>query len=269
MQPILEALRLRPRRPVVAVIRLQGAIGAGGRSLSDAGLAPAIEAAFRSKPVAVALEINSPGGSAVQSALIAARVRRLAEEKRVPVVAFVEDVAASGGYWLATAADEIRIDRGSMLGSIGVIAASFGFQTAIARYGVERRVHTAGRSKSMLDPFRPEQPEDVARLEGWLADLHEYFIAHVRSRRGARLSDDPALFTGEVWIGEKAVAKGLADGIGHLVPTMKERFGAQVRFRRFSARRSLLTRMGLSGAALAEEAVGLVEERAAFARYGL
>ena len=269
MQSILEALRLRPRRAVVAVIRLQGAIGAGGRSLSDASLASAIEAAFAAKPVAVALEINSPGGSPVQSALIAARIRCLADAKNIPVLAFVEDVAASGGYWLACAADEIRIDRGSLVGSIGVIAAGFGFQQALARFGVERRVHTAGRSKSMLDPFRPEQPEDVERLEGWLGDLHEVFIAYVRARRGAKLAQDPTLFTGEVWIGEKAVVKGLADGIGHLVPTMKDRFGDKVRLRRFGGRRSLLARMGLTGAALAESAVGVVEERAAFARFGL
>ena len=273
MHPFLERLRrsFGPRRPTVAVVRLQGAIGAGARSLSDAGLAPAIEAAFRSKPVAVALEVNSPGGSPVQSALIAARIRRLADDKGIPVVAFVEDVAASGGYWLATAADEVRVDRGSIVGSIGVISAGFGFQTAIARYGVERRVHTAGRSKSMLDPFRPEQPEDVARLEGWLADLHEVFIAHVRARRGARLGPDPALFTGEVWIGERAVAKGLADGIGHLVPTMKDRFGPKVRFRRFGQRRPLLSRLGLGALAsdAAGEALALVEERALLARYGL
>jgi len=266
MRSLPELLRLRPRRPTVSVLRLQGAIGMGRGALSDTGLAPAIEAAFAARPVAVALEINSPGGSAVQSALIAARIRRLADERRIPVLAFVEDVAASGGYWLATSADEILVDRGSMLGSIGVIAAGFGFQDIIARVGVERRVHTAGRSKSLLDPFRPERPEDVERLERWLSQLHDYFIDHVRSRRGARLADDPDLFTGEVWIGERAVAKGLADGVGHLAPTLKARFGDKVRLRRFGARRSLLSRMGLS---LAHDAVALIEERAAFARFGL
>lgn len=266
MRPLPELLRLRPKAPTVSVIRLQGAIGAGGRSLTDAGLAPAIEAAFKGKPAAVALEVNSPGGSAVQSSLIAARIRRLAEEGGVPVLAFVEDVAASGGYWLAAAADEVFVDRASIVGSIGVIAAGFGFQQAIARFGVERRVHTAGRSKSLLDPFQPEKAEDVARLEGWLADIHRAFIDHVRDRRGARLATDPDLFTGDVWIGERAVNRGLADGVGHLVPTLKARFGDKVRLRRYGARRPFLSRLGL---ALAADALALMEERAAFARFGL
>jgi serine protease SohB len=267
MQSLPELLRLRPRRPTVSVIRLQGAIGVGGaRALTDAGLAPVIEAAFRAKPVAVALQINSPGGSPVQSSLIAARIRRLSEEKRVPVYAFVEDLAASGGYWLAVAADEIFCDPGSLLGSIGVISSGFGFQDLIARIGVERRVHTAGRSKSRLDPFKPERPEDVERLDGWLSQLHDVFIAQIRSRRGTRLRDDPDLFTGEVWIGERAVSVGLADGIGHMAPVMKARFGDKVRFRRYGQRRPFLSRFGLS---LVEDTVGLLEERAAFGRFGL
>ena len=267
MSPIMNWLPGMPAQPFVAVIRLQGAIGTAGRALSDAGLAGVIEKAFsRGKPKAVALQINSPGGSAVQSALIAARIRRLSEEKKVPVFAFVEDVAASGGYWLATAADEIIVDRGSLVGSIGVISAGFGLHDLIGRYGIERRVHTAGRSKSLLDPFRPEKPEDVARLEGWLEQLHGYFIDHVKSRRGARLKDNPDLFTGEIWIGERAVEQGLADGVGHLVPTMKARFGDKVRFRRYGQRRGLLARFG---SALTGEALAQVEERAAFARFGL
>src|SRR6056297_4040064 len=148
--------------PFVAVIRLQGAITNGGRGLDNPNLAPVLEKAFsKGKPAAVALEINCPGGSPVQSSLIAARIRRLADEKKIPVFAFVEDVAASGGYWLACAADEIYADTNSILGSIGVISAGFGLQDLIARYGVERRVYTAGQSKSQLDPFRAEQPEDV------------------------------------------------------------------------------------------------------------
>lgn len=267
MQSLPELLRLRPRQPTVSVVRLQGTIGtAGARSLTDTGLAPVIEAAFAKKPAAVALQINSPGGSPVQSSLIASRIRRLSAEKKVPVFAFVEDVAASGGYWLASAADEILCDPASMLGSIGVISAGFGFQDLIGRLGVERRVHTAGRSKSLLDPFRPEKPEDVERLNGWLLQLHDVFIGHVRSRRGAKLADHPDLFTGEVWIGERAVNVGLADGIGHLVPFMKARFGDKVRFRRYGQRRPLLSRFGFS---LAEETAGLLEERAAFARFGL
>ncbi|MEO0380216.1 MAG: S49 family peptidase, partial [Pseudomonadota bacterium] len=183
--------------PTVAVIRLQGIIAGGGRgALNDASLAPAIEKAFsRGKPVAVALEVNSPGGSPVQSSLIGARIRRLSEEKEVPVLAFVEDVAASGGYWLAAAADEIYADESSVLGSIGVISASFGAHELLARQGVERRVYTAGKSKSMLDPFRPEKPEDIERLKGLLNDIHTNFIDHVTARRGDKLDTETELFT--------------------------------------------------------------------------
>ncbi len=253
--------------PVVSVLRLQGAIGTGGRGLDDASTAQMIEKAFtRAKPAAVAIEINSPGGSPVQSALIAARIRRLSEEKNVPVLAFVEDVAASGGYWLATAADEIFVDRGSIIGSIGVISAGFGASELLARHGIERRVHTAGASKSFLDPFRPEQPKDVERLKRWLDELHAYFIDHVKSRRGPRLSDDPELFTGEIWIGAKAVEKGLADGIGHLRPVLTDRYGDKLRIKRYGRRRSLFQRLG---AALAGDLASAVEDRAAFARFGL
>ncbi len=252
--------------PAVAVIRLEGTIGAGPRGMSDKALAPLIEKAFRSKPVAVALQVNSPGGSAVQSSLIASRIRRLAEEKGVPVTAFVEDVAASGGYWLACAGDDIIADRGSVLGSIGVIAAGFGLHEFIGRYGVERRVHTAGTSKSFLDPFRPEKEEDVARLTEILDDLHAYFIDHVKSRRGTRLAADDELFSGRVWVGQGAVDKGLADGLGHLVPVMKARHGDKVQFRVFGPRRGLLGRLG---ARVVDDALGAIEERAAYARFGL
>ncbi len=255
------------RPPTVHVIRLQGTITTGARGLSDATLAPLIERAFaKGRPVAVALQINSPGGSPVQSSLIAARIRRLSEEKKVPVHAFVEDVAASGGYWLATAADRIWVDRGSIVGSIGVISAGFGLSDLIGRYGVERRIHTAGRSKSQLDPFQPERPEDVARLERLLSELHDYFIAQVRKRRGDWLAEDPDLYTGEFWLGERAVALGLADGIAHMVPKMHELFGDKVRFRRYGQRKGLLSRLGV---AAVDQAIGAVEDRAAFARYGL
>ena len=255
------------RAPLVNVVRLQGAITTAGRGLDDPSLAPVLQKAFtKGKPKAVALQINCPGGSPVQSSLIAARIRRLSDEHDVPVIAFVEDVAASGGYWLACAADEIYADAGSLVGSIGVISAGFGFHELIDRYGVERRVHTAGTSKSMLDPFRPEKPEDVQKLEGWLTDLHEIFIAYVKSRREALLDDDPAIFSGEVWIGRKAQDKGLIDGIGHLVPVMKAMHGDDVKFRRYGPKRSLFARLG---ALIAGEAVGMVEDRSAFARYGL
>ncbi len=254
--------------PSVAVLRLSGAIGASGRgALNDQTLAPLIEKAFaKGKPAAVALQINSPGGSPVQSSLIGARIRRLAEEKDIPVIAFVEDVAASGGYWLATAADEIFADRNSIVGSIGVIYAGFGAHELLSKHGVERRVHTAGKSKSMLDPFRPEKPEDIKRLNALLEQTHENFIAHVKERRGAKLDDSVDLFTGDIWVGEKAIDRGLIDGIGHLVPVLKERFGEDVKLRRFDARRPIWQRFG---AAMADDALSAVEERAQFARFGL
>jgi len=252
--------------PQVAVIRLQGAIATSGRALSDRGLAGAIEKAFRSKPAAVALEISSPGGSPVQSSLIAARIRRLAEEKDIPVFAFVEDVAASGGYWLAVAADEIYVDRGSVVGSIGVISAGFGLTGTLEKIGAERRVYTAGKSKSMLDPFQAEKPADVRRLKGLLDDLHEYFKDHVQSRRDGKLTDGQDLFTGEIWIGQKAIEVGLADDIGHLVPVMKDRFGEKVQFRRFGQKRSVFSRFG---AQIIDDVAAGIEERAAYARFGL
>lgn len=254
--------------PTVAVVRLSGTIGSGPRApLSDAALAPILEKAFsRGKPAAVALEINSPGGSPVQSSLIGARIRRLSEEKGIPVIAFVEDVAASGGYWLAAAADEIYADDSSIVGSIGVISAGFGAHIFLSRQGIERRVHTAGKSKSMMDPFQPEKPEDVARLKGLLEQIHANFIHHVKTRRAAKLESVPELFTGEVWVGHRAQEIGLVDGIGHLVPMMKERFGDKVRLRRYGMRRSVWSRFG---AQIAGDAISAVEERAEFARFGL
>jgi serine protease SohB len=265
---MMQFLPFVKKGPVVSVIRLQGVIAAGARgaSLSDAGLAPLIEKAFRKgKPKAVAVVINSPGGSPVQSSLIAARIRRLADEKEVPVHAFVEDVAASGGYWLACAADDITIDATSIVGSIGVISQGFGFPEFLARYGIERRVHTAGRSKSLLDPFRPEKPEDVARLNELLVQIHDSFISHVKARRGGRIGDRD-LFDGSIFAGEKAVEVGLADGIGHLVPEMKRRYGDKVRFIVHQQRKPFLGRLAGQFAA---DALSEVEERAAFARFGL
>lgn len=255
--------------PTVAVIRLNGVIAASTRvgTLSDAALAPLVERAFsRGKPAAVALVINSPGGSPAQSSLIAARIRRLAEEKKLPVHAFVEDVAASGGYWLACAADDIWLDDSSIVGSIGVISASFGLHEAIARLGIERRVHTAGKDKSMLDPFRPERPEDVERLKGIQAQIHESFIAHVKARRGARLAESDELFTGEFWVGQRGVDLGLADGIAHIVPKMKELYGDKVRFAAYGPKRSLFQRFGAS---LGAELTAGIEDRAHWSRFGL
>ncbi len=252
--------------PTVAVLRLQGAIAASARGgLSDAALAPVLARAFRrGRPRAVALSINSPGGSPVQSSLIAARIRRLADKHAIPVHAFVEDVAASGGYWLATAADFIWADESSVLGSIGVISAGFGFADLIERYGIERRVHTAGRAKSLLDPFRPQSPDDVTRLERLMTPMHEAFMAQVRARRGDRLAQDRDLFTGEIWTGRQAVEVGLADGIAHLQPKMQAEYGENVRFRAYTLRVPWLRRMGFS----ADAALDAVAEQAAWARFG-
>ncbi|AUQ67815.1 S49 family peptidase [Phaeobacter inhibens] len=254
--------------PLVAVVRLNGAIGMAGRgALNDAALGPVLERAFRKgKPAAVAFEINSPGGSPVQSALIGARIRRLSEELKVPTIAFVEDVAASGGYWLAASADEIWADESSILGSIGVISAGFGAHVFLARQGVERRVYTAGRSKSMLDPFRPENAEDVKRLKQLLGDIHDNFIAHVKDRRGDKLDTSEDLYTGEIWLGRRAVSLGLIDGIGHLRPKMQARFGPKVRFRRYGIKKPLLGRIGVQ---IVQDTLSGIEERAEYARFGL
>ena len=285
----------RRSEPIVPVIRLSGVIGAGGafrRGLSLAALAGPIERAFRmSKAPAVALAVNSPGGAPVQSALIAGRIRELALEHHKPVFAFVEDVAASGGYWLACAADEIYVDRASIVGSIGVISAGFGLDRLIERYGVERRVHTAGRRKAMLDPFAPEREEDVAKLESIQAEIHEAFKARVRERRGARLKEDePTLFEGDFWAGQKAVDLGLVDGIGHMRGVLRNRFGPKVQFRLVMPQRSWLhRRLGMSGAepaygsltsphlpasrselsGLVDAAMAAVEDRALWQRFGL
>jgi len=255
--------------PSVAVISLSGIIAASARggTLSDGALAPAIERAFgRGKPAAVALVLNSPGGSPAQSSLIAARIRRLAEEKKIPVHAFVEDVAASGGYWLACAADDIWVDPNSIVGSIGVISAGFGFTDAIARIGVERRLHTAGRDKSLLDPFLPENPADVARLRALQDQIHASFIAHVKARRGDRLSTSEDLFSGQFWAGQRAVDLGLADGLAHVVPKLKALYGDKVRLRRYGPKRGLFQRFGAS---LTAELTAGIEDRALWSRYGL
>ena len=266
--------RLTRRPPRVSVVRLQGAIGLsrpGGPGLSDAAVADMLEKAFRKgNPVAVALLINSPGGSPVQSSLIASRIRALAEETGLPVHAFVEDVAASGGYWLACAADDIWADATSIVGSIGVISAGFGLSDLIGRYGVERRVYTAGGSKSFLDPFRPEKPEDVDRLKRLLDDMHGAFKGWVTERRGAKLAPGADLFTGEIWTGAQALQTGLIDGLGHAGPKLRALYGDKVKLVPHGQRRSWLRRFGAGLAA--EAAVSVLEaaeERALWARVGL
>jgi len=275
---------LRTPAPQVAVVRLAGVIGPLGPlrgGLSIASLAAPLERAFRMKPLAaVALALNSPGGAATQSALIAARVRQLAEEKGVPVIAFVEDVAASGGYWLAAAADEIYASETSIVGSIGVISAGFGFHELIARLGIRRRLYTAGERKAMLDPFLEENPADVERLKALQREVHEAFKAYVRARRGAKLKlPEDELFSGEFWTGKRALELGLVDGIGDLRGTLRRRFGDKVRLRPVGAERGWLRRrLGLAadaaGAAAAPaewaaELLSALEARALWARFGL
>jgi signal peptide peptidase SppA len=218
--------------PVVPVVRLSGVIGAVTPlrpGLTLAGIAKTLERAFATRHAkAVALVINSPGGSPVQSRQIYLRIRQLAEEKKLPVLVFVEDVAASGGYMIACAGDEIFCDPSSILGSIGVVGGSFGFQELIKRIGVERRLYTAGEHKAMLDPFLPEDPGDVARLKALQRQIHDIFIALVKDSRGARLSQTEDLFTGEYWAGEKSVSLGLANGIGDIRSTLRVRYGEKV-----------------------------------------
>jgi signal peptide peptidase SppA len=218
----------------------------------------------------VALAVNSPGGSPVQSALIAKRIRALAAEKEVPVFAFCEDVAASGGYWLACAGDEIYADGSSIIGSIGVVSAGFGFPALLEKIGVERRVHTSGTKKAILDPFRPENPDDVEHLKELQEDIHSQFKDYVRARRGDRLAaGEDVLFTGEFWTGSRAVELGLVDAIGDLRGVMREKYGEKVRLQVVGERKSWLQkRFGLD-AAWADELVAAVETRLAWARYGL
>lgn len=234
----------RGSRPIVPVLRLTGAIGRFGpirSGMTLEQLAPTIERAFRRKGIAaVALEINSPGGSPVQSSLIARRIRDLADEKKVPVLAFVEDVAASGGYWLACAADEIIAHPSAIVGSIGVRSDGFGFVDLLKRLGIERRLHTAGERKAMLDPFLPEDPEDVARIKSIQKNLHDQFIAEVRSRRGEKLAaDDAVLFNGDIWSGREAVSLGVVDATGDTRSVLRERYGEKVRLRPVAARRGM------------------------------
>jgi len=266
--------RLLRRAPRVAVLRLDGVIGA--RSRFQRGLAiethgPLIERAFQVPRVrAVAIVVNSPGGSPAQSQLIADRLRALSAERKVPVIAFVEDVAASGGYWLACAGEDIHAQPTSVLGSIGVVSASFGFVEAIGKLGVERRVHTAGENKAILDPFLPEKAEDVERLKELQLDIHRAFIDHVKARRGPRLNDlDGDLFTGAFWTGEPARRRGLIDGFGDVRQVMRARFGANVRLIPIRTERGLLSRFGLGQSRLATDLAEELDLRTLWGRFGL
>jgi signal peptide peptidase SppA len=275
--------RFRPDIPVVPVVRLSGVIGVvtplrPGLMLST--VARSLERAFSVKCArAVALIINSPGGSPTQSHLIFRRIRQLAEEKKIPVLVFIEDVGASGGYMLACAGDEIICDQYSIVGSIGVVGGSFGFPKLMDKIGVERRLYTSGEHKAMLDPFLPEKPDDVKRLKTIQKDIHDHFIALVKERRGPKLRGaGKALFSGEFWTAQKAIELGLADSIGDLRASLRERYGEKVRMPLIAAERSLLGRpkpgVHLMEAlanhpGIADDLISALEARALWSRYGL
>ena len=261
-----------PRRPMVPLVRLSGVIGnlpgRGGMTLSSVN--GILESAFGNKHAdTVAIVVNSPGGSPTQSALIGEKIRSLAERKCKRVLTFAEDVAASGGYWLLCTGDEVFAHRCSIVGSIGVVSAGFGFVDAIAKLGIERRVRTKGERKAMLDPFRPQTPEDLQLLDEIQGDIHRAFIDHVRERRrGKLLGQDEEVFSGRVWLGERGKALGLIDELGTPESVLRQRFGGKVRIRTYGQRRSWLQRrLGIDH--LAHQALAVVEERIAFGRYGL
>ncbi len=268
-------------RPVVPVVRLTGVIGFSTPlrpGLTLAGIARMLDRVFAMRNVAaVALSINSPGGSPVQSHLIFRRIRELAKEKDRRVIAFVEDAAASGGYMIACAADEIIADPHSIVGSIGVVGGSFGFDKLLAKVGIERRLYTSGEHKGALDPFLPENPEEVERLKKLQRQIHDDFIALVKSRRGGKLAGPESdLFTGEYWTGRRALDLGLIDAIGDLRGTLKERFGDKVHTPLVTAERGLFGRRPLGVGrgdlmpqGLAEDIISALEARALWARYGL
>lgn len=257
---------------VVAAVKLHGIItqhaspvGRGVLNLST--VESALTRAFGHENLkAVALQINSPGGAPTQSGLIAERIRQLADEKNVPVIAFCEDIAASGGYWLACAADEIVAHRTSQVGSIGVISGGFGFDGLIDRLGIERRLHTAGQNKARLDPFSPEKTEDVEWLKGVHDDLHGLFADWVRERRGSRLSAEKDLFNGDVWLGGRAAELGLVDRVGNVRDVMAERY-PDAELVVAEPKKSLAARLGLGAPAAA--VLTALEHRAAWSRFGL
>src|SRR5260370_9233427 len=267
------------RGPVVWVLLFEGVIMPRQRrgGLSRASNVAAIERGFvASGRVAVAIVVTSPGGSPVQSALLYRRIRQLADEKRVPVIAFAEDVAASGGYWLALAGDEIFTEETSLIGSIDVISAGFGFYQLLGRLGIERRLHTAGERKSLLDPFLPEDPSDLARLTELQQDIHQSFKEHVRRRRAGKIDEaDESLFTGDVLTGRMAMDRGLDDGSADRRSVMRTRYGEKVRLRPISAERrrlpflSRLPFIGREPVSLISELADWVETRLLWARFGL
>ena len=262
------------RRPLVAVIKMNGVIGTGGfgRSrINYESIENSIKKAFGERRAkAVSLVINSPGGSPVQSSLIYKRIRYLADKKDIPVLVFVEDVAASGGYWLACAGDEIYADKASIIGSIGVISASFGFSEAIKKIGIERRVYTTGKAKGSLDPFKPENPNDIKMLKNIQNDIQQAFIDLVTSRRGKRLTNDVDLFTGAFWSGTEAVKLGLIDGIGEMREILRERFGKNVKIKIIVKRKGFLTNLTQSrNQNIIKNLISTIEENEIWKRFGL
>nr|WP_314261729.1 S49 family peptidase [uncultured Devosia sp.] len=262
-------------KTIIPIVRLHGVIAAEQRQgrLNIATVDPLLERAFAIKPApAVAIVINSPGGSPVQSRLIGKRIRDLADEHDKPVLVFVEDAAASGGYFIAVAGDEIFVDPSSIVGSIGVIMAGFGFVGALGKLGIERRVHTAGNNKSTLDPFLPEKPGDVERIKQFELDIHQVFIDAVKARRGGKLkAADDVLFTGEWWTGLRGVELGLVDAIGDLHEVLRTRYGKDIDLKLIAPKRPWfgLPRVGFSTEGISGDLAATVEDRAIWGRFGL
>ena len=264
------------RNVQIPTLRLSGVIasqsGIMSSSLSINNLDKLIEKLFSDKKSpAVALIINSPGGSPTQSSLIAKKIIDLAKVKNKKVIAFVEDVAASGGYWLACAADEIYIDQNSILGSIGVISPGFGFVDLLKKTGIERRVYTSGKSKSFLDPFKEEKQEDINRLKDIQEQIHDNFISYVKSRRGSKLNQTKLeeIFSGLFWVGDKAIDLGLADGIGTLTQILENKFGKKIKIKMINQKKSFLQRRFSSSVFNSDEILNKIEERIMFSRFGL
>jgi signal peptide peptidase SppA len=273
---LLRKLTFRKAPPLIHIVRLEGPLAAGksmrGGNLNLRAVEPALEKAFRKGVAAVALEINSPGGSPVQSALIAQRIRGLAAEHKVPVYVFCEDVAASGGYWLACAGDEIYADENSIIGSIGVISMGFGVPRLLQKLGVESRIHTSGESKALNTPFKPEKPEEVKKLKDILSEMHESFKSMVRERRFGKLKGkEKDLFSGAYWTGKTALSLGLIDGLGHMEATMKAKFGEKAVLKLVPiSSGGLLRRLGLAEATnVSGQALEAMESRALWQRFGL
>ncbi|MCF6322179.1 MAG: S49 family peptidase [Rhizobiaceae bacterium] len=277
--------RFRKDLTIIPIVRLSGVISPANspmsKNLNLAGVAPLLDKAFKIKNApAVALVVNSPGGSPVQSRMIVSRIRALAKEHGKKVLVFVEDVAGSGGYMISLAGDEIFADETSIIGSIGVVSAGFGLDKTIEKLGVERRVYTAGKNKVTLDSFQPENKEDVKYLNKLLLEIHEVFINMVKEARGDKLADDKDLFSGRFWTGTTALKLGLIDGLGHISDILKERYGEKTQLKLIQPRRGIFARgtpggisAGFSGAELGagvvDRAIDAIEERALWSRFGL